>query len=47
MQELRLEPGLQPREVRKAVKPPYKAKYRDEPGYSTITRAYRDYESKI
>ena len=35
--------GLLPREVRKAVKQPYKDKYHDDPSDSPIARAYRTY----
>jgi hypothetical protein len=37
--------GLLPREVLKAVKQPYKDKYRDEPSQSAATRAYDQYKS--
>jgi hypothetical protein len=41
MEELELKPGMFPREVRQAIKQPFKnKKYRDQPSYSTITRAY-------
>jgi hypothetical protein len=43
MQELKLESGKLPREVRKVVVPKYKEKYHDEPSHSAITRAYKAY----
>jgi hypothetical protein len=43
MQELQLEPGKLPREVRKDIRKPYKDKYHDEPSPSAVTRAYKAY----
>jgi hypothetical protein len=45
MRELKLDAGMLPREVRKAIKLAYKNKYHEEPSDSAIDRAYRDYLS--